>query len=137
MIDIAVFEQVFKNVNKSHYPSHLEAQIKAARKELDGELFFNLLLKTLEIPGDHLYPPENAKKFRELHKLIAEAKCALHQKQSLLYYLLKDCGLVAKDKSESAAVTFQRECDLPTKYWICMNGLWEMDKLNFNVWQEG
>jgi hypothetical protein len=133
MINIEEFDNVFKSVSKNHYPSHLKTQIQAAQKELGGILFFNHLLKTLNIPATHLYPPENAKSFRELHRQIALAKCQLHHKQSLLYYLLKDCCLVAKDKDERAASEFQVECSLPNTYWMCMQGLWDMDKLNYKV----
>lgn len=133
MINIEEFDQVFKAVSKNHYPSHLHAQIESAQKELGGELFFNLLLKQMKIDVGHLYPPRNAKEFRELHRRIAGANCQLHLKQSLLFYLLKDCSMVAKSRDELAANEFQEECGLPKKYWIIMQGFWNMDKLNYKV----
>jgi protein ELYS len=133
MINIEEFDKVFKSVSKNHFPTHLHDQIKHAEADTGNPIFFNLLLKTLNIPATHLYPPRVAKEFRELHRQIAGAKCQLHHKQSLLYYLLRDCCLVAKDKEERAANQFATECSLPNKYVICMQGLWDMDKQNYKV----
>jgi hypothetical protein len=83
-----------------------------------------------ELLASHLYPPKNAKEFREIHRLITSANCQETQKQSLLYYLLKDCSLVAKD-NDAAADAFQKNVSLPKKYWLCMQGLWCLDKLRF------
>jgi hypothetical protein len=51
MINIEQFEDVFQDVDKSHYPSHLQTHIHAAQKSLGDKLFFHQLLDTLNING--------------------------------------------------------------------------------------
>ncbi|KAF2665088.1 hypothetical protein BT63DRAFT_459707 [Microthyrium microscopicum] len=130
MLDITLFDDVFGLVGKNHYPTHLVGPVHAAQEELDAPLYFHRLLDVLNLKtSSKLYPPKNAKEFRTLHQHIAEASCQTIQKQALLYYLIKDCCVVAKDNS--AADAFQKAACLPKKYWFAMQGLWCLDKLNF------
>ena len=77
-----------------------------------------------------MYPPRTNKELRNLHELIVSAKIAEHHKQSLLFYLLKDCRAhVDVDLAEE----FARKCYMPDKYKICIEGLWAMDKAQFKV----
>jgi len=75
-----------------------------------------------------LYPP-SSQKLRELHQRITSAKIADHHKQSLLYYILLDCSTPAHEAAED----FAKACHMPHKYYLCMRGLWEMDRKNFRV----
>lgn len=128
MLRIDQFEEVFTVNHK--YNSKSINDISHARTVLGGKNFFDRLLDVLHIKAVHLYPPKSNKDLRELHSVIIASKCPEHHKQSLLYYLLKDCNHA---KGEDLADTFQRACYLPNKYWICMQGLWCLDKLQWKV----
>jgi hypothetical protein len=128
MLRIDQFDEVFTAHHK--YTSKSVNDINHARTVLGGKNFFDRLLDLLHIKAAHLYPPKSTKELRELHSLIIAAKCAEHNKQSVLYYLLKDCNLV---KGVDLADAFQKACYLPSSYWICMQGLWYLDKLQWKV----
>jgi hypothetical protein len=76
--------------------------------------------------GEVHYPPQSLEQLRQLHRQIVHANCQQHQKQSLLFYLLKDYD-------EEAANAFQQKVHLPKKYWIAIQGLWQMDRLQYQV----
>lgn len=81
--------------------------------------------------GSQKYPPHTNQDLRQLHQRIISAPIADHHKQSLLFYILKDCRAAPSETEPSE--TFAAQCYLPQKYWICVQGLWEMDRLQFRV----
>lgn len=54
----------------------------------------------------------------------------IHHKQALIYYILKDCRAAGE-----AASQFARRCFLPEKYRLFIEGLWNLDRLEFKVCQ--
>lgn len=52
----------------------------------------------------------------------------IHHKQALIYYILKDCRAAG-----DAASQFARRCHLPEKYRLFIEGLWNLDRLEFRV----
>lgn len=84
---------------------------------------------TIGHPGGYLYPPAKNADLRELHERITTAPIADHYKQSLLFYLLKD----SSGEGETRAEDFAKAVCLPRKYWVVIEGLWHMDRLQFSV----
>jgi hypothetical protein len=153
MIDSSDFNSVFAFNPSFSYDTATTRNIQKNRQKLGNELFFDrLLIELLGLKGmiklavkqaslvdslliEHgvgpqLYPPQSNNALRQLFKRISQAGIAEHHKQSLLFYLLKDCAVSGND---DPAGQFARECHLPDKYWVCLEGFWEMDHLNFRV----
>lgn len=76
----------------------------------------------------NLYPPRSNADLRSLVQKIASAPLDVHQKQALIYYILRDCRAPS-----DAASQFARRCYLPEKYRLFIEGLWKMDRLEFRV----
>jgi hypothetical protein len=145
MLDITNIEAVF-GTQKRPFSASLVSEIRSMQQKLGGKLFFHRLLEQLQIPGPHtrpltscilmpraastLYPPNGPSQLRELHSLIVSAPCQEHHKQSLLYYLAKD---LSQGKDANFSEVFQKKCNLPQKYLICMQGLWCLDRMKFEV----
>ncbi|KAK3060232.1 hypothetical protein LTS18_009014, partial [Coniosporium uncinatum] len=128
MLDIFDFNSVFNFDIKDHYKHEKQRQIAKNRQDLHNKLFFDLLLDSLHVKASDLYPPPS-QKLRDLHQRITSAKIADHHKQSLLYYILLDCSTPAHEAAED----FAKACHMPHKYYLCMRGLWEMDRKNFRA----
>lgn len=79
--------------------------------------------------GGYLYPPSKNADLRELHERITASPIADHYKQSLLFYLLKDSSGEISSQPED----FAKSVCLPRKYWVVIEGLWHMDRLQFTV----
>ena len=77
-----------------------------------------------------VYPPHTNTDLRNLHSRIVSSPNADHHKQSLLFYLLKDCQTKPHD---DYAHEFANGCYLLQKYWVCVEGFWEMDRRQFAV----
>lgn len=78
-----------------------------------------------------MYPPQGDKGLRDLHKHICEAPIALHYKHCLIFYLLRDLSPYYKTTPEWAT-QFAEEIHLETRFWTFIEGIWELDHLQFN-----
>lgn len=76
-----------------------------------------------------MYPPGTDEDLRRLHQGIIESNSPDHYKQSLIYYLLRDL----KDSLGGRASDFAEIVYLPSKYKIFVDGLWWLDRLEFEV----
>jgi len=68
---------------------------------------------------------------RDLHEAIVKSDGADHHKISILYYILLDFDAPTGRRDYSAV--FEKAAYLPEKYAIYMRGLWNMDRLEFDV----
>ncbi|KAF2459368.1 nuclear pore complex assembly-domain-containing protein [Lineolata rhizophorae] len=129
MIKIEEFDDVFRFNPKYHHSSSIANAITNNRRALH-KLFFDRLLNQLQVKGVELYPPHDNNSLRQLHRQIVQSQNALHFKQSLLFYLLKDCKA---EQGQDPAEDFAKGCYLPPKYWVFMQGLWLLDHLQFEA----
>lgn len=74
------------------------------------------------------YPPRTNADLRSLFTHIVSSELDIHHKQALIYYILKDCR-----SAPDAADQFAQTCHLPQKYQLFIDGLWNMDRLEFRV----
>lgn len=74
------------------------------------------------------YPPKNNADLRSLIEHIVSSELDIHHKQALVYYILKDCR-----SAPEAAPHFAQGCHLPEKYRLFIEGLWNLDRLEFRV----
>ncbi|KAI9723612.1 MAG: hypothetical protein M1812_000912 [Candelaria pacifica] len=121
------FEDVFEFDPNYKYDQKTVDKVKGNRRSLENELFFDKLLEVLAVDeGIKLYPPQSNDELRRLHRTIIASSSPDHHKQSLLYYILKDCRT-----SQDATGSFVEHFHLPEKYRTYMDGLWEMDRMHF------
>ncbi|RQM08312.1 hypothetical protein DH86_00003811 [Scytalidium sp. 3C] len=126
------FEQVFAFNPECEYERSLVLGIEAHRKKLEGLLFIDRVLKLLGIKRPaKIYPPRSNNDIRSLHKAILESGGADHHKISVLYYILLDFDSLTSRREYSAH--FEQSSYLPQKYQIYMQGLWFLDRLNFEL----
>ena len=140
------FDTIFYFNRNFTYDGRLVDQITANRRALQDQLFIDRLLELLEVrPGvcsfaqgkeeaDHsipvakVYPPTSNASLRGLVDRILFSPFPSHQKQALIYYILKDCRV-----SSDAVTDFARRCHLPEKYRMFIEGLWHLDRLDLRV----
>ncbi|KAI4242968.1 MAG: hypothetical protein L6R42_010862 [Xanthoria sp. 1 TBL-2021] len=127
MADFENFDVLFASDRSFAYGEQTITKILKSRRLADSELLIDKLLKTLgvERPQD-LYPPRSNQSLRNLHSQIIESASPDHHKQSLLYYILKD----TQDHNTSSS-TFARAVFLPEKYRIFIDGIWLLDRGDF------
>ena len=75
------------------------------------------------------YPAESHEKLRHLHEQIICSSSPDHHKHSALYYLLKDLH----KHSHQSPRDFANASYLPGKYRIFIDGIWQLDRLDFDV----
>jgi hypothetical protein len=75
-----------------------------------------------------VYPPRSNADLRTLFDHIVSSPLDIHHKQALIYYLLKDCRAPNDPASQ-----FSRRFHLPEKYRLFIEGLWNLDRLEFRV----
>lgn len=75
-----------------------------------------------------VYPPKTNADLRSLVAHIVSSELDIHHKQALIYYILKDCR-----GAPDAASHFAQDCHLPEKYRLFIEGIWNMDRLEFRV----
>lgn len=75
-----------------------------------------------------MYPPRSNSDLRNLYSQIVSSAFPSHQKQALIYYILRDCR-----NASDVATQFARRCYLPEKYKLFIDGLWHLDRLEFRV----
>ncbi|EEP81340.1 conserved hypothetical protein [Uncinocarpus reesii 1704] len=116
---------------KGGYPYNPKVvdRIIANRKTFHHTLFIDRLLHALGIDSaTRLYPPKSVETLRKLHQEVLASRSPTHHKQSVIYYILKDC----QDATEGpSSRRFAKQCFLPQKYKLFIDGLWHLDKLDF------
>ncbi|EAS34493.1 uncharacterized protein CIMG_05517 [Coccidioides immitis RS] len=116
---------------KGDYPYNPKVvdRIIANRKALYSTLFIDRLLGALGIDSaPRLYPPKSIETLRKLHREILASGSPNHHKQSVIYYLLRDCENLDDGTNR---LEFARRCLLPQKYKLLVDGIWYMDRLEF------
>ncbi len=74
------------------------------------------------------YPPKTNRDLRNLWQTVVKSAAPDHQKQAILYYILKDCRNL-----NNAGEHFSRKVWLPEKYKLLVSGLWELDRCHFSI----
>lgn len=144
MFDFRNFDDIFEFDTAYAYDQKDAEDIETCRKQLEG-LFLDKVLKLLGIkrgnnplehclqisdrfPAAKIYPPRTNANLRELHQLVVDSNGAEHAKYSVLYYVLLDTG-----SDDQVADKFAERVVLPKKNQIFMQGLWHMDRREFEV----
>lgn len=145
------FDAIFHFNKNFTYDGKVIAQIIKNRGALENQLFADRLLELLGVQAGtyfsassnsnpvwctnnanlivaNIYPPVSNSDLRALIRHIVSSELDSHQKQSLIYYILKDCRAPS-----DAAAQFARKCHLPEKYRLFIEGLWHLDRLEFKV----
>lgn len=145
------FDAIFHFNKNFTYDGKVIAQIIKNRGALENQLFADRLLELLGVQSGtyssassnsnpvsrtnnaniivtNIYPPVSNSDLRALIRHIVSSELDIHQKQSLIYYILKDCRAPG-----DAAAQFARKCHLPEKYRLFIEGLWHLDRLEFKV----
>ncbi|OJJ56844.1 hypothetical protein ASPSYDRAFT_155497 [Aspergillus sydowii CBS 593.65] len=121
------FDAIFHFNKNFTYDGKVIAQIIKNRGALENQLFADRLLELLGVQSvTNIYPPVSNSDLRALIRHIVSSELDIHQKQSLIYYILKDCRAPG-----DAAAQFARKCHLPEKYRLFIEGLWHLDRLEF------
>ncbi|MCJ1471590.1 hypothetical protein MMC13_000230 [Lambiella insularis] len=119
------FHAIFGSEPNLAYQEQNIHEIQKHRRLLENELFFDRLLKAVGIDqASKLYPPHSNQDLQNLFDRIFHSSAPDHQKQSLIYYILKD---LAQEKHRPE--TFAAEAYLPSRYQIFIDGLWQLDRL--------
>ena len=77
-----------------------------------------------------MYPPQGDEGLRDLHKRICEAPIALHYKHCLIFYLLRDLSPQYNTSPEWSR-SFGDDVHLEKRFWTFVEGIWELDHLQF------
>ncbi|GAD98785.1 hypothetical protein AN4596.2 [Paecilomyces variotii No. 5] len=121
------FDATFHFSRNFTYDGKLVEQIQSNRRSLENQLFVDRLLSLLGVKAvTKTYPPRSNQDLRTLYKQIVASPFPSHHKQSLIYYILRDCR-----SPNDAAAQFARKCYLPEKYKLFIDGLWYLDRLEF------
>ncbi|MCJ1319698.1 hypothetical protein MMC15_005034 [Xylographa vitiligo] len=85
------FDAIFGSEPNLAYQEQILHDIQKYRRLLENELFFDRLLKAVGIDqASKLYPPRSNNDLRILFDRITNSTSPDHQKQSLVYYILRD-----------------------------------------------
>ncbi|KAI1407977.1 nuclear pore complex assembly-domain-containing protein [Hypoxylon sp. FL1857] len=132
MLDPTQFDRIFGSLDPFPYNRAFVQQLENSRRNLEGSLFIDRVLKALNLSkATGHYPPKNKDALRQLFVHISDSKNAtVHHKLSVVYYLLLDID----DRNEShLGETYAQRASIPMKYKIFMKGLWHMDALEFDI----
>ena len=152
MDDFDDFEAVFGNNSNIAYETAVANDITKRRCSLENELFIDRLLKALGVQkgATHIqnkcirkfdltdeftrsvsesYPAKSHEDLRLLHEQIISSSSPDHHKHSALYYLLKDL----QKYSHQSPRDFANASYLPGKYRTFIDGIWHLDRLEFEV----
>lgn len=128
MDDFDDFEVVFGNNSNIAYEKPAVDDTKQRRRSLENELFIDRLLKALGVQKvSKSYPAESHENLRLLHGQIISSSSPDHHKHSALYYLLKDL----QKYSHQSPRDFANLSYLPGKYRTFIDGIWHLDRLEF------
>ncbi|OAQ66373.1 nuclear pore complex assembly domain-containing protein [Pochonia chlamydosporia 170] len=129
MFNYTDFHDVFPTGVHHPYDRKLQHDIEAHRKNVEGLLFIDRVLRALGISKAKAYPPKTENALRQLHQQICDAGMSMHHKFSLLYYILLDFDDANKDAFVSGS--FASLSGMPANYQLFMKGLWHMDREEF------
>ena len=152
MDDFDDFEVVFGKNSNIAYEKSAITETKQRRRSLENELFIDRLLKALGIQDgmacikkgfsseirlaydstslvSKFYPADSHANLRLLHEQIISSSSPDHHKHSTLYYLLKDL----QKYSHQSPRDFANASYLPGKYRTFIDGIWQLDRLEFEV----
>ncbi|GAM33670.1 hypothetical protein TCE0_011f00746 [Talaromyces pinophilus] len=122
------FDVTFQFNRNFTYDKKVVDTINGNRRSLENQLFIDRLLSLMGVKAVHeKYPPKSNQHLRELYKQILLSSFPNHQKQAVIYYLLRDC------RANEALVQFLRRCSIPDKYQLFIDGLWHLDRLEFQL----
>ncbi|KAK4166529.1 nuclear pore complex assembly-domain-containing protein [Cladorrhinum sp. PSN259] len=132
MLDFTHFSTAFPTDGPKPYDANGVRQIETFRKNFDGTLFIDRVLRALSInDGPKIYPPRSDASLRALHGQIMSSPVSLHARLSVLYYLLLDFDEIRSSSLSNLALSLADESGLPKNYQILMRGLWHMDHNEF------
>ncbi|KAK4231988.1 nuclear pore complex assembly-domain-containing protein [Podospora fimiseda] len=133
MLDFTHFSTAFPSDGPKPYDPNGVRQIETFRKNFDGTLFIDRVLRALGInDGPKVYPPRTESSLRSLHsQIISSPGVSLHARLSVLYYLLLDYDEIRSPSLSNLALSLADESGLPKNYQILMRGLWHMDHNEF------
>ncbi|KAI5301452.1 hypothetical protein KEM56_001707 [Ascosphaera pollenicola] len=121
------FDSAFAFKRNIAYDPQTISQIETTRKTLGNTLFVDRLLTALNIEAaSSLYPPKGHSGLRELHNQIVSSSFPAREKQSILYYILRDLA------EPNTLSQFAERSFLPDNYRIFVDGLWHLDNLQFH-----
>ena len=89
---------------------------------------FSMLISVIA-EATRLYPPKSGSELRKLHERIIRSASPDHHKLAVLYYIRKDFPSSGGQAAEKFANTFH----LPGRYKILVDGLWYLDRSEFEV----
>ncbi|PYH97036.1 hypothetical protein BO71DRAFT_347790 [Aspergillus ellipticus CBS 707.79] len=122
------FDSIFYFNKNYTYDGKVIEQIVSSRRALENRLFADRLLGLIGVKAvTQLYPPRSNSDLRTLVSHIVSSPLDIHHKQALIYYILKDCRVANTDPASG----FLRRCHLPEKYRLFIEGLWNLDRLEF------
>ncbi|KAI2624462.1 nuclear pore complex assembly-domain-containing protein [Xylaria nigripes] len=133
-MDNTEFERAFGSMKPFPYERRTIQNIELSRRNLEGSLFIDRVLKALNVPKPASnYPPKDEEALRQLHELICTSKnLTQHHKLSIIYYFLLDIdGRFFHD--DILAGPFARRTGIPDCYQVFMRGLWFMDTHNHEL----
>ncbi|SCV57079.1 uncharacterized protein FFB14_14953 [Fusarium fujikuroi] len=130
MLDYTNLHEVFAEGLANPYDRETQRDIEHSRKEFDGALFIDRVLRAVGITKAKIYPPKTDNALKQLHQQICESTMSLQHKFSIFYYILLDFDLTAG--RESASDAFVDASGMPKKYQIFMKGLWYLDRQEYS-----
>ncbi|KAK2747307.1 hypothetical protein FQN57_002205 [Myotisia sp. PD_48] len=123
------FDKPFSFKRDFTYDTQVADRIILTRKTLGGTLFVDRLFKILGIESpSKVYPPRTNANLRALYSQIIASSSPNTHKQSLIYYILRDCRGTSDG---SKHLQFARRSYLPEQYRLLIDGLWHLDRLEF------
>ncbi|KAJ3321760.1 hypothetical protein HDV06_003909 [Boothiomyces sp. JEL0866] len=99
------------------------SEIIQNRERLGGELFFDKLLYTCDIPQSW-YPPSDANQLERLFNAVCNGEYQTALKHSIIYYLLKNI-------SDAKAEAYVKYYGLAKSFIYGVNGFWDFDNGKF------
>ncbi|KAF5643214.1 nuclear pore complex assembly [Fusarium sp. NRRL 52700] len=130
MFDYTNLHDVFAEGLANPYDRETQRDIEHSRKEFDGALFIDRVLRAVGITKAKIYPPKTDNALKQLHQQVCESNMSMQHKFSIFYYILLDFDLTAG--RESASDTFVDASGMPKKYQIFMKGLWYLDRQEYS-----
>ncbi|CCT71663.1 uncharacterized protein FFB20_03484 [Fusarium fujikuroi] len=130
MLDYTNLHEVFAEGLANPYDRETQRDIEHSRKEFEGALFIDRVLRAVGITKAKIYPPKTDNALKQLHQQICESTMSLQHKFSIFYYILLDFDLTAG--RESASDAFVDASGMPKKYQIFMKGLWYLDRQEYS-----
>ncbi|KAF5977742.1 nuclear pore complex assembly [Fusarium coicis] len=130
MFDYINLHDVFAEGLANPYDRETQRDIEHSRKEFDGALFIDRVLRAVGITKAKIYPPKTDNALKQLHQQICESTMSMQHKFSIFYYILLDFDLTAGREIVSDA--FVDASGMPKKYQIFMKGLWYLDRQEYS-----